>query len=102
MPQTSPKPIETRKLVVQSNGWIVLETRGDRFVSSGPARDLVFRLQYKSTKGWWAITGEFTDDLTARQVLRECQKESPRIEWRLVASNEHGVVALPKGWEGRF
>jgi hypothetical protein len=89
---------ETRKLVVQSNGWIVLETRGDRFVQTSPARDLVYRLQYKSTKGWWEVTGEFHDEMTARQALREA---NPRIQWRLVASNEHGIVALPKGWRGR-
>ena len=88
---------ETHKLVVQSNGWIVLETRGDRFVRTSPARDLVFHLQYKSTQGWWSMTGEFHDDITARQCLREA---NPRIQWRLVASNDYGSVVLPKGWEG--
>lgn len=89
---------ETHKLVVQSNGWIVVETRGDRFVRTSPARDLVYRLQYKSTQGWWSVTGEFHDDITARQCLREA---NPHIQWRLVASNSHGSVALPKQWTGR-
>lgn len=92
-----PIPAIDRRLIVQSNGWIVLETRTPTSVHTGPARDLVFRLQYKSIKGWWAITGEFHDELTARQALREA---NPNIQWRLVASNEHGAVVLPKGWNG--
>jgi hypothetical protein len=90
-------PIVSRKLLLQANGMIVLETRGDRFVHTSAARDLRYRLQYKSTKGWWEITGWFEDELTARQMLREA---NPNICWRLVASNEHGAIALPNSWRG--
>lgn len=89
---------ETHKLLVQSNGWIVLETRGDRFVRTGPARDLRYHIEYKSVRGWHPIHSTFEDDITVRQILREHQERSPRIQWRLVASNEHGSVALPKEW----
>lgn len=91
------KPAEKHRLVLQQNGMIVLETRGHNFVRTSAARDLRYRLQYKSIKGWWAITGEFEDEMTARQMLREA---NPNIQWRLVASNEHGAVALPKSWRG--
>lgn len=88
---------EHRRLVLQENGMIVLETRGDRFVRTSAARDLQYRLQYKSIKGWWEITGWFEDELTARQMLREA---NPNIRWRLVAYNEHGAIALPNSWRG--
>lgn len=98
--QTSLQEKGSSKLILQSNGWIVLEVRGARFVHWGPARGLRYRLEYKSIKGWHPISGWFEDDMTARQVLRESNERSPRIAWRLVAFNDDGEVALPKGWEG--
>lgn len=88
---------EQRKLLVQQNGMIVLEVRGDRFVRQSAARDLCYHLEYKSVRGWWKITGWFEDDMTARQCLREA---NPNIEWRLVARNDDGEVVLPKNWQG--
>lgn len=88
---------EHRRLVLQQNGMIVLETRGGKFVRTSVARDLRYRLQYKSIQGWWDISGWFEDELTARQMLREA---NPNISWRLVAFNEHGAIALPNSWRG--
>jgi hypothetical protein len=90
-------PVVSRKLLLQTNGMIVLETRGPGYVKSSIARDLRYRLQYKSIQGWWAITGWFEDELTARQMLREA---NPNISWRLVAFNDHGAIPLPNSWRG--
>lgn len=83
---------------VQSNGAVVLETRGPDFVRSGFARNLRYALEYKSAGGSWVrVHGEYDDEGAARRALRE---SNPRIIWRLVAFNEFGAVALPKGWQG--
>lgn len=97
IPATQQARPETNRLLVQENGMIVLETRGANFVRTGIARDLRFHLEYRSIKGWWTVTGWFEDEMTARQMLREA---NPNIQWRLVATNEYGSVALPKGWQG--
>src|SRR6267154_229520 len=97
MTVASPVKPETNRLKLETNGMIVLETRGHNFVRTSVARDLHYRLQYKSIKGWWEITGWFDDELTARQMLREA---NPNISWRLVASNEHGAISLPNSWRG--
>lgn len=96
-----PKPGSpvTRSLRVQSNGWIVLETRSPGRISSGSARDLIFNIQWLSNKGW-INHGEFVDDLTARQCFREQRERNRSIRWRLIARNEHGQVVLPRGWGG--
>lgn len=87
----------TYRLRVNPNGWIVLETRAPGSISSGAARDLTYHLEYKSTNGWVPVTGTYHCDREARVALASANQ---RIIWRLVASNEHGSVALPKGWRG--
>lgn len=89
----------TRRLRVQSNGWIVLKTRQSRSVSTTGARDLIFNIQWFSTKGW-VNHGEFVDDLMARQCFREQRERNRSIRWRLIARNEHGQVVLPRNWRG--
>lgn len=86
------------RLLVQSNGWIVLETRGDGFVHSLGAPDLVYHLEWKAADGsWQRLTGELRDDATARMALREA---NPRIIWRLVAACGELTVVIPKNWKG--
>lgn len=88
----------THAIKVQSNGAVVLRTRGPNFVRTGFAPDLRFALEYKAAGGSWVrIHGEYDDERKARRALAE---SNPRIIWRLVAFNEFGAVALPKGWQG--
>lgn len=87
------------KLVLQSNGLIVLETRGDRFVRSSAALNLIFRLEYRLADGSWKALCYYRDDMTARQCLREANKG---FYWRLVASNEVGELVLPRRWDGYY
>lgn len=81
---------------VQSNGAVVLQTRDSGFVRTGFAHNVRYALEYKAANGSWVrLHGEYDDGRTARQALAE---SNPRIIWRLVAFNEFGAVALPKGW----
>lgn len=89
----------SHRLRVNANGAIVLETREPGRVSSGFAPDLRYHLEYKSVKSWVAVHGSYDNDATARRVLAE---SNGRITWRLVASNQYGSVALPKGWRGYY
>lgn len=94
-----PKPGSpvTRRLRVNSNGVIALVTREPGRISSCFAGDLVYHLEYKSTKGWVRLHGTFNNDREARAARLAV---NPKITWRLVASNEHGSVALPRNWRG--
>lgn len=94
-----PKPGSpvTRRLRVNKNGAIVLETREPGRINSGFAGDLVYHLEYKSTAGWVKIYGTYEHDTLARKALQAANR---KITWRLVASNEHGSVALPRNWRG--
>lgn len=87
----------TRRLRVQSNGWIVLETRSPGSIHTGPPGDLVYHLEYKSTSGWVKVHGTYDNDRDARAARAAANR---KIIWRLVASNEHGSVALPRNWRG--
>lgn len=90
-----------RRLTCNSNGTICLETRSPGSVSSGIARDLIFNIQWWSTKGW-INHGEFTDPPTARLCFKEQRERNRSIRWRLIASNEHGQVKLPNNWQGGY
>lgn len=94
-----PKPGSpvTRRLRVNSNGWIVLETRSPGCINSGVAHDLSYHLEYKSTAGWVKVHGTYDNDRDARAARGAANR---KITWRLVASNEHGSVALPPSWRG--
>lgn len=88
------------KLKLQQNGMIVIETHGENFVRTSVAHDVSFMLEYKTCAGTWEkISGSYSDEITARQILREC---NPRIQYRLVALHADciGQVALPKSWQG--
>lgn len=85
-------------LKVQQNGWIVQVTTKPGSVHSTGARDLRFALEYKASTGVWVqVHGDYADEGAARRALAD---SNPRITYRLVAFNDYGRVALPKGWEG--
>lgn len=94
-----PKPGSpvTRRLLVHKNGVIALETREPGSITTGFAGDLIYHLEWRSVKGWVALHGTYDNDREARAALAAANK---RIIWRLVASNEHGSVVLPRGWRG--
>lgn len=91
---------ETTQLKVQANGMIVVETTGRGFVKTTGARNLQYVLEWLATNGiWQRLSGTFDDERKAREALEDTNRH---INWRLVAFNEQGEVALPKKWSGFY
>lgn len=89
------------RLIVQSNGVICEKRTAPGRTQWTGARDLRFRLEWLSDRGWWQFPGNVVDEGAARRMFREQRKRNRSIRWRLVAFNEIGAVALPAKWQGR-
>jgi hypothetical protein len=87
---------ERKRLVCQANGWIVVKTVKPGLVSIATARDLKYRIELRTNRGWRA-QDEFDDDTRAR---REYAGRNKFFDYRLVAVHEIGTVRLPDSWKG--
>lgn len=88
------------RLIVQHNGMITAEHTAPGCVRYACARDLRYVVQLRYPSGWSDHSGEFSDEITVRQVYREVQARYPRYRWRLRARAEAGEVTVPRGWRG--
>jgi hypothetical protein len=88
------------RLHVQENGHIVITTRRPGIVHTTGARDLRFRIEWFSNRGWRAFGGEILSDREARDAIRYQRSRNRSIRWRLMAFNPAGECRVPHGWKG--